>query len=154
MPADTPKATALLMLRTMLAERFGLKVHWDRKEIPTYTLVVNKGGPKLKPSAPKAAANRVNQPGEFAATASSIQRLIDLLNNNSDRPVIDQTGLTGLYDIALHWTPEFDDPSDVKAADRGLFAAMESQLGLKLERSKSATDVLIVDHVVRVPVEN
>jgi uncharacterized protein (TIGR03435 family) len=153
MPGNTPKETALLMLRSMLAERFGLKAHWDRKDMPTYALVVNKGGPRLKDSAAGGKSSRVSLPGKFTAQGLSMTALATWLTSNSDLPVIDRTGLTGMYDVALSWTQEYDDLA-VSSADRGLFSAVESQLGLKIERSKSLLEVLSIEHVLRVPVEN
>ena len=154
MPGNTTRDNAMLMLRTMLAERFGLKAHWDRKDMPTYALVVNKNGARLQETAAGSKSSRVSLPGKFTAQGLSMTALATWLTNNSDRPVIDQTGLTGAYDVVLSWTSEFDDPSAMNGADRGLFAAVESQLGLKLARSKTPLDVLAIDHVLRVPVEN
>ena len=67
-------------------------------------------------------------------------------------PVIDATGLTGLFDFTLNWTP--DNLSAETAPGPSIFAALLEQLGLKLEASKSTLEVLVIDHVERIPREN
>lgn len=66
-----------------------------------------------------------------------------------DRPVVDQTGLTGRYDFALKWTlDEAAAPTDGRAAP-GVFTAIQEQLGLKLEPVRASTDVMVIDKVAR-----
>ncbi len=68
------------------------------------------------------------------------------------RPVVNSTGLLGTFDFTLDWTP--DDTAVDGAAGPSLFTAIQEQLGLKLEPSKSLVEVLVIDHVERVPLEN
>ena len=77
------------------------------------------------------------------------------------RRVIDATGLKGKYDLAMHWPMYTNPPDDAAAAEPaagaggpGLFAALQSQLGLKLESRKGMVEVLVVDHCERLPAEN
>jgi uncharacterized protein (TIGR03435 family) len=65
-----------------------------------------------------------------------------------ERPVIDQTGLTGRYDFMLTWTPDAAHTGDANAAP-GMFTAVQEELGVKLEPTKGPADVLVVDHVER-----
>jgi uncharacterized protein (TIGR03435 family) len=82
-------------------------------------------------------------------TNSTISEFAGVMNFYMERPVVDQTGLTGRYDFQLKWT--FDEsrvPSDGTAAP-SLFTAMQEQMGLKLEPAKGPAEVLVIDHVDR-----
>jgi uncharacterized protein (TIGR03435 family) len=80
-----------------------------------------------------------------------------------DRPVVDQTGLEGRFDFQLKWTPDetqfgglgikVPPPTDDAAAPPDLFTAMQDQLGLKLQATKAAVDVIVIDRVSK-PSEN
>jgi uncharacterized protein (TIGR03435 family) len=152
-----------LMAQALLADRFKLKAHFETREMPLYELVPAKGGSKLKedPDATKGAiavgASRIR------ATAAPMHNLIDALESVPDiggRIVIDKTGLTGRYDIALKWTPlqtataggeSGTAPADAEGAS--LFTAIEEQLGLKLVSTKGPAQVLVIDHIEQ-PSEN
>lgn len=104
------------------------------------------------------------------ARKESMRQLADRLSGQLNRPVSDQTGLTGQYDFTLVWTmegggtvPRTDPPPDqiessgtTVLSDPGLsiFAAMQRQLGLRLEQGKGPLEILIIDHVERTPTEN
>jgi len=156
----------MAMLRKLLADRFQLTFHRERKEMPVYRLTVAKGGPKLKESAaapdePPALINvmfpgRVRLPARNAAMAqfaSMMQRAV------LDRPVVDQTGLSGRYDFDLEWTPDETQfggqaPAGPEIPEKpDLFAAIQQQLGLKLEAARGQAEVLVIDRVVQ-PSEN
>jgi uncharacterized protein (TIGR03435 family) len=91
-----------------------------------------------------------------------------LVSSTGGRPVNDETGLTGKYDLAMHWVLHADAAGAGAAASSdegalaapatsggpGLFAALQSQLGLKLESKKGMVQVLVVDHCERMPTEN
>ena len=156
------------MLRKLLEERFHLAFHWERKELPIYALTMAKGGPKLKeativPGGPEGppplvfvlSPDGVTLPGRYtsmAEFASVFQRAA------LDRPVVDQTGLTGRYDFDLQFTA---DESLFGGALRApdvptkpdLFAALQQQLGLKLEATRGPVDALVIDRVEK-PSEN
>jgi uncharacterized protein (TIGR03435 family) len=141
------------MLQLLLADRFKLKVHREMREMPVYVLVVGKNGPKFKESAPDAspgthygASDRNYQVTIPKATMDDVLTALD--NSLIDRPVVDKTGLTGTYDIKMTYAPdiranrETPDPTDIS-----IFAAVEQQLGLKLESQKAMVEILVVDHV-------
>ncbi len=177
------------MLQDLLADRFGLKVHRETKDLPVYNLVVAKGGSKLSESKPDA-PNIVDVPGvklgggpggeggrgpvrgamirmgrgQITGQQMSIAMLVNQLSAQTGRNVIDKTGLTGLYDIKLSWTPEEgqmmipkDGGAEPAAAtgDTGpsLFTAVQEQLGLKLEPAKGPVEIIVVDRVEK-PTEN
>ncbi len=142
------------MLRSMLADRFNLKVHHEIRQLPVYALVVAKGGFKLKQSqAPENLGGMLTGRGLISIRGGPIgARFIVGLSDAAGRIVIDKTGLTGNYDIALKWTPYGLQTSDPNAPP-DLFTALEEQQGLKLVSTKAPVDVLVVDHVER-PTEN
>ncbi|HZL56121.1 MAG TPA: TIGR03435 family protein [Bryobacteraceae bacterium] len=157
------------MIQKLLADRFKLTFHREKKELSVYAITVAKGGPKLTrdDSDPNglpglgfrgklgALGVRNATIGDFAGLMQSVVL---------DRPVVDQTGLTGRWDFTLDWTPEASQfggragPPAAAAADDptappDLFTATVRQLGLKLEGAKAPVDVLVVDHVEK-PSEN
>jgi uncharacterized protein (TIGR03435 family) len=142
------------MLRTLLAERFNLRVHRESREIPVYALVVGKSGVKFKASDPAATertlvgVNGRNQ--NITAKKASMDDLAGLIQNafGVDRPVVNRTELAGMYEFKLEATPEFrmntENPGPTEIS---VFTAIQSQLGLKLEPQKAPREMLIVDHV-------
>ena len=104
------KEQAALMLRSMLTDRFNLKVHHESRLLPVYALVVAKGGAKLKQSqAPENLYGMVEGRGFLSVRAGPIgARLIVGLSDITGRIVIDKTGLTGDYDIELNWSSDED----------------------------------------------
>lgn len=145
------------MLQTLLADRFQLKAHMEKRQMPVYALVIGKGGPKLgPPSETGHELHGVNGRNQFVE-ADSIT-MDDLANDIwddfiSDRPVIDRTGLTGSYKLRIEATPEFRMNGNAQFGDLSIFTAVEEQLGLKLEPSTAAVDVLVVDSAQK-PTDN
>lgn len=146
-------------LAKLLADRFGLTFHRDKKELSVYALTVLKSGHKLTPNDTNPnglPALFFRGPGIFpvrnatmAEFASTMQAVV------LDRPVLDQTGLTGRFDFVLTWTPDetqfggrggqVPPPADPTNAPPGLFTAIQEQLGLKLEATKAPAEVLVID---------
>lgn len=148
-----------VLLQTLLAQRFNLKLHFASKEINVYALTVSKSGAKFKSSAPDAPEmglhgvhgrnQTVSMPRETMESLAA-----DIANSFFvDRPVVDRTGLSGTYDIKLEATPEFRIDSDPQPEDISVFTAVQEQLGLKLEPAKSSVQMLVVDHIDK-PTEN
>jgi uncharacterized protein (TIGR03435 family) len=141
-----------LMMRSLLAERFRLRFHREMREIPVYALIVAKGGVKLREAAPDAdptphyaAAGRDYDVTIAKATTGDVIRAIE--NSLPDRPVLDQTGLTGEYQVRMRYTP--NPPPNRKAPDPddiSIFTAVE-RLGLRLEPKKAMVEMLVVDSV-------
>jgi uncharacterized protein (TIGR03435 family) len=139
------------MIRKLLAERFGLRFHREKRALAVYALVVAKGGPKLASAAhPNAQPGQLNEGHGMQTTRSftsaAISDFILTMQFFLDRPIVDQTGLTGRYDIKLTYTYGDAANSDPDAPPL-LFTALQEQLGLKFQPVKAATDVLVVDHV-------
>lgn len=162
------------MLRTLLADRFKLRVHTETKEQQVYALVVARPdgriGPKLTPATQDCATPaRDGGPGPVASTTRSpcgmnvntsgtsgtltgigqpLSRLATALSGFAvDTSVIDRTGLTGNFDIELQWTPDNLRSAAAAAGGDGpsLFTALQEQLGLKLESARGPVEYLVID---------
>ena len=96
------------MIRTLLAERFGLKVRRETREGTVLNLVVAKGGPKFRPTTtpPEQRFARGGGMGSFSATGVTLEFFLQRLSAQLQRPIYDRTGLNGQYDIEMHWTPQ------------------------------------------------
>jgi uncharacterized protein (TIGR03435 family) len=144
----------MLMLQALLADRFRLKLHREQRELPSYALVVDKSGAKLKTSAEGEPSQPVQlNPLRLAGKGVSMAKLATALSNAMGQTVVDQTGLSGDYDFSVEWKfepgavpnqPGFFDP---------LIPAMREQLGLMLEERKRPTPVLVIDEAQK-PSEN
>jgi uncharacterized protein (TIGR03435 family) len=140
--AENPDATrdeVRSMLQTLLAERFHVAVHRETKQLPAYTLVLGKAGSKLKQASPDSKSGMTESPGpngvqRMVFVSTPVRVLVNLLANALGSPVVDQTGLEGLYDYTLEW-PD---------TGSSLFASVD-QLGLKLEAKKEPVEVLVID---------
>ncbi len=84
----------------------------------------------------------------------SMAEFADVLSSNLDRPVKDLTELQGVYDFKLKWTPEDTASASDNSESTSLFAAVQEQLGLRLEARKLPIGILVIDHVEKVPTEN
>jgi uncharacterized protein (TIGR03435 family) len=141
------------MVGKLMADRFQLKFHYEKREQSVYVLSVVKSGPKLTKSQSDA-----NTPAGFGfgfgpaghcgatnATMADIAHMMGLGVLN--RPVVDQTGLTGRFDLRLTWTPDGPAPATESAdAPPDFFTAIQEQLGLKLVSARAPVDVLVIDH--------
>jgi uncharacterized protein (TIGR03435 family) len=158
--ADTPVAAdqLKLMMRALLAERFKLAFHRQNKELSAYAMTVAKGGAKLKESAADAQPFRENSAIGTVAKAMTMKEWGDFISGPLQMPVVDMTGLTGKYDFVLDFTPYLPGGEQVMKVsfdnNNGIIiAAMQGELGLKLESKKETVEVLTIDHVER-PSEN
>lgn len=149
------------MVQSLLADRFELKVGHETKVLPVYLLVVAKNGPKFAEdnSHPEISAVSMHGAGNLAATSAAFSVFSDVLSRMPElegRVVLDKTGLHGNYSFTLQWTPENLAAGDVQSRDNSLasessgpslFTALQEQLGLKLETSKSPQDAVVIDHI-------
>ena len=156
----------MAMLRALLADRFQLKFHRETKEMPLYALTVAKGGPKFKestlspdatPEGPPALAFVVALPLlRLPARYASMDEVASVFQRAAlERPVVNQTGLTGRYDFDLVFAVDetmfggmLGKGSD-DASMPGFFAALQQQLGLKLEAKRGPVSTLVIDHAER-----
>jgi uncharacterized protein (TIGR03435 family) len=159
------------MLQALLEDRFKLKVHRETREIPVYNLTLAKAAPKLRPFQEGScthcgAGGTMKGPNlVLRGQGVSLDEIAKSLGTGLDRPVIDKTGLAGKFDFELEFArdqamgPAFRDPNQVIAAAAdpsagpSIFAAIQEQLGLRLEPAKGPGEFLIIDSVER-PSEN
>ena len=147
------------ILQSLLADKFGLSLHPQTQNLPAYDLVVDENGHKLQPS-DSLRFMRLG-PGELASQGTPLDILAFELSVRLGRTVVDKTGLKGNYVYSLHWTPDPSEDGRLTAADEpgaaaeasapeangpSLFAALQDQLGLKLEPHTEPVQVLVIDH--------
>jgi uncharacterized protein (TIGR03435 family) len=161
-PGEVAEDQLRLMLQTLLTDRFKLTFHREEKVLPVYALTVGKGGPKFKES--ETQGEMAMQPGGRGKFSGIAQRMtmaqaVDLLSQSPlARPVVDETGLKGRYDITIDVAAYLGNEDQMKQfqADPSqlIFLVIQEQLGLKLESKKSSIQMLIVDGAEKVPTEN
>jgi uncharacterized protein (TIGR03435 family) len=216
MPPETTKEQLHIMLQNLLADRFKVTIHHETKELPMYSLVVGKGGPKMKESPEISAEEEAKDPtppripdgppkrgpdgfpvlplnfggrgGMFmmmtpfgtrlVAQRQTMQQLADRLSSELSKPVTDATELKPKYDFTLTFSREGLNNNGMmllgpppgeggREGGRGpkdglepveppqtIFAAVQSQLGLKLDPKKGPVDLIVVDHAEKTPTEN
>ena len=156
------------MIQKLIVERYKFTFHRDKKELSVYVLSVAKTGPKLTKSEgdPNGLPGLFfrGRPGDLGVRNANMADFVGLLQGAVlDRPVVDQTGLTGRFDFTLNWTPDdsqfagmgakIPPPTDGANAPPSLYTAIQEQIGLKLDATKAPADVLVIDHVEK-PSEN
>ncbi len=137
-----------LMVKNLLTERFGLMTHNEVKEDSVFILRVAKNGSKLTPNRSEGLQAR-GRAGELFATKVSLDILASLLAARLDRPVLDQTGITGEYDVKMEWDPSNEVTDALPGSKPSIFTAIQEQLGLRLESGKGPVPVVVIDSVTR-----
>lgn len=188
-PAKDTKDQMRLMMRSLLAERFGLVTRYETRQVPVFSLVLDKPGktgPLLRPHPADAVCTAVYSPGGappgteqaksvdagfpsqcggFLSMEPSVPGRMRIGARNvtmdfaasaltglaGDSPLVDGTGLTGMFDLALEFNPPTDqNPDGLNASDpTGLTfqQALKEQLGLKLESTKGPQQFLVIDRI-------
>ena len=142
------------MLKTLLTERFGLKMHNESKEMAMYALTVNKTGSKMKKAEDGGSFNSNSNKGRVHIVAkTTMENFANNLCLRMDRPVVNQTELEGSWEFQLDFLA---DGAENGAADPlpSIYTAVQDQLGLKLTPTKAPVRMIVVDHIDRVPAEN
>jgi len=142
------------VLQTLLADRFRLTLHREKKELPLYRLVVSKNGPKLKESAVSGAPQSRMATGQITDEKAGMDTLASQLGQQLGRFVSNKTGLKGDFHFHMEWTPDpgqniggdSDTPPPAGADGPSIFTALQEQLGLKLESAKGPVEVLVIDY--------
>src|ERR1700722_6637087 len=158
-----------MMIQKLLADRFQLKFHFEKRELPAYAIGIAKTGAKIT----RSQDNPKSLPGFYFGRSASgttltfrnspMSQFTAVLQNSMDRPVVNQSDLSERYAFTLKFTP---DPAQATllggppppAADNpdaapDVFTAFQQQLGLKLESTKAPVDVMVIDKVEK-PSEN
>jgi uncharacterized protein (TIGR03435 family) len=161
--ADAPHSLEELhvMFQNLLIDRFKLQFHWDTRTLPMYALVVDKSGSKMKADPnPQTYDHFSIEPGglfTFRGNQCSMSYLAWFISQRPQigRPVVDESGLPGLYDFDLAFLPELPPGVGTDGMINGqpipalpdLTTALREQLGLRLESRKGPVQVMVIDHV-------
>jgi len=159
-PADDDQL--MLMLRTLLAERFQLAFHRETRPVQGYAMVLAKGGLKLKPDETEGDYSANTTRNCLTASHMSMADLAALVAARLGIPVADATGVPGGFDITMKWTPEEERPKASAASSQpvapqdaaagpSLLEVLQEQLGLKLEPRKVSIQVLVIDRAAKPP---
>jgi bla regulator protein blaR1 len=165
------------MVRSLLADRFKLRAHLETREVPVYALVLARRdgtlGAGIRPSAcvakdkvslgpgpvdpsrpliplPCGGVRSMTLKGTIQARFATMAKVADALSMLVGRPVQDRTGLTETFDLEVEWPPAPDSPKPLApGVGPAMFAAIEEQLGFRLESQTGPVGVLVIDHVER-----
>ncbi len=136
----------LTMLQALLAERFRLRFHRETRQLKTLALVPAKGGPKFRPSNDQQAKEHiVIRATEISGSAIPFGHFVSILEAQLGYPIANETGLAGQYDLALRYARD-DAPGGESLS---VYAALEEQLGLKLETRRGPVQVFVIDSAER-----
>jgi bla regulator protein BlaR1 len=166
------------MLRALLADRFHLEIRTASKEMPLYEISVAKNGPKLTKSTRDCSADIYachgfrGNPRRLSAMGVDMADLASILTGYAGRPVLDKTGISGVFDFLLQWNVWYGRQHTTQTTDEtwrppsryegempesdslpDLATALDQQLGLKLESRKGLADTYVIERVER-PSEN
>ena len=160
-PGPANEEQLQVMLQSLLADRFKLVLHRQSKELQVYVLSPGKNGAKLQESTSAGEGSIETQADRMSVVVqrTPLSQMVDMLTAVLGAPVLDMTGLKGKYDITVNLA---DYLGDMQSAGGGVptdplsivKAALEQQLGLKLESRKMPLDVLVVDSAEKIPTEN
>ena len=175
-PDGVPREHVPAMLRTLLEERFQLKIRRETKEMPVYELVLAKGGPKMEKAKEAGGRARMAMEGHgdgvlnAQVSSATMANFSDMMARWVDRPVIDKTGLKEAFDFTLELSMQdmagarslvvmhggggpSAGPAPDSAPTGSLFSSIQ-RLGLKLEAKRAPLDLLVIDSAEKVPTEN
>jgi uncharacterized protein (TIGR03435 family) len=133
------------MMRGLLAERFGVKLHREMREVPVYALVVGKNGLRMKEAENAAAGSsgEINiRPGDLVGSGATMELLCRILTDNLERPVVDETGLTGHYDFRVSYEPPAPPPGNTWAPMGASIFVPIQDIGLRLEPRRERVEIL------------
>jgi uncharacterized protein (TIGR03435 family) len=137
------------LLQQLLEQRFNLSIHREKKDSRGYALVVAKGGPKLQKSAGNS-DKRYYLRNRLLFENVSLETLAAVLARPAGRPVMNKTGIQGNYDIHLDYAADGTTDSSLPS----IFTALKEQLGLELVTRTVPVEIVVIDHVERVPTAN
>lgn len=142
-----------LMIKSLLADRFKLRVHQETRESAVYALVIGAKASKLRAADSQGGVSI--GAGHLVSSGMPMGLFASLLGTRLGRTVIDRTNLTGRYSIDLRWTPDPGEPpsgpgdssSPPDPSGPSVFTAIQEQLGLKLQSTRGPAEFLVIDHI-------
>jgi uncharacterized protein (TIGR03435 family) len=159
--AERPQRATQDMLKSLLATRFHLQLHRETKATSVYSLVIARGGLKMKLSAdqsePERGGPREMGSGRMVGEGIPMYVIVNLLSDMLGRAVVNNTGINGKFDVNLladsdsigAQSDSADSLSRAEVLHAAIIAAVEKQLGLKMESVRAPGEVLVIDHVER-----
>lgn len=151
-----------LMVQTLLADRFQLKFHREKKELSVYVISLGKTPPRLVPAkdgethflraAPQMGPDQKIASYHVVGTRFSIEQLADVFARQLGSVIVDKTGLLGEFDFSLDLMPDDSRPSPIDPSL--LIGGMKDQLGLTVRSQKTPVDVLVIDSAEKVAAGN
>jgi uncharacterized protein (TIGR03435 family) len=172
LPSGATEAQVPRMLQSLLEERFGFTFHREERTLAVYELLAPKGRSKLQESveAPGGTHFQSGAEGRHVTGRVSMKELAKILSNWLDRPMVDLTGIDGVYDVDLKWSgweyeraamagaagfAAFDGVATSYSVDHPtIFSEVRDKLGLRVQSGKGPVEVLIIDHIEKAPTEN
>jgi uncharacterized protein (TIGR03435 family) len=156
-PPKTSREQVTQMTQTLLADRLKVVVHREQRDMRYLALVPGKGGLKMPPGDASQELHNSAGIGHVTGNRLTIDEMAMLISRMEHQILVDRTGLSGEYQIKLLWAPgsagaDVTPPQDSTAPS--IFAAVQGQLGLRLEARKGPLDVVVVDSADKVPAEN
>jgi uncharacterized protein (TIGR03435 family) len=166
-PATAGRKEMMLMTQTLLADRFAMRAHFETREMPAYILTVAKGGAKLQligsedcvpfdstklnPEAvPNVCGNdHLSRDNSWNATHISMRGVTGALSIVMRRPVVDQTGIKGTFDVRLRCSDDLASQDNAPDAPASIYVALRETLGLELKSGRGPAEVLVIDHIER-----
>jgi len=157
----------MLMLQSLLSERFAMKAHFETRDMPAYILTVAKGGPKMHflgaedcvprdttrldvSNVSNVCGNNLRpRNGGWVANHISMPQAVALLANVLRRPVVDQTGIKGTFDVHMQWSDDLAPANGEGDTPPSISTALRETLGLELKSGRGPAKVLVIDHIER-----
>lgn len=138
-----------LMLK-MMEERFGMTYHRETRDVQGYDMVSAKNGLKLTPAKLGSPKGGSGGPGIIDLPNTTMKGFAGMLTGSLKRPVADKTGATGDYEVKLRFAPEGDAESSLPS----IFTALQEEMGIKLQPAKVPVEMVVIDHLEKMPTEN
>ena len=149
-PVGATGESIRLMAQRLLRERFSVVVHREKKTMSVYALRTAGSGPRLHKASDAQARMTTFSRGSITSPATSMGRLAAGLSRELGQPVLDETGLSGLFVVELSYAPVHVDDADRPS----IFTAVREQLGLELRPVKAGIEILVVDSANKIPAPN
>jgi uncharacterized protein (TIGR03435 family) len=138
-------AELMPMVRGLLVSRFGLAFHHETKEAPVYSMAAAKNGAKLHPNTGTPGHSTDWGKDHINAMDVTLAELADVLEVQLDRIVVNDTGIDGVFDFRLTWTPS----QAMDLTGPSIFTAIQEQYGLRLAATKGPVEMTVIDRVQR-----
>jgi uncharacterized protein (TIGR03435 family) len=131
----------MLMLRTLLADRFKLVFHRESRPTQVYVLEASRNGSKLE-KAEDGESNTFAGRGSIRAERTTMDRFAEVLSLHLELPVVNRTGIEGKYNLTLKWAPDLQGQNSDGPT---IFTAIQEQLGLRLRSEKIPVETFVID---------